>query len=359
MAMLVTGGAGFIGSNFIRRVLSADPKAWIVDLDLLTYAGTEENLKDLPDGQRHSFVRGDIGDRALLADLLRRHRIDTIVHFAAETHVDRSLADPSPFFRTNVMGTLALLEAARGYWIREKPFPLEAVRFHHISTDEVFGSLSPEDPPFSETSPYAPSSPYAASKAAADHLVRAYFRSYGLPVTITHCSNNYGPRQFPEKLVALTIANALRGEPIPVYGDGGQIRDWLYVEDHCEAVRAVLARGKPGAIYLIGGGNQLTNLSLVEKVCGLMDELLPKSVHRPHAKLISPFADRPGHDRRYALDGSKIQRELGWSSRETLDSGLRKTVKWYRANPAWMRAVLGNPGHREWIAAHYGRRGNR
>jgi dTDP-glucose 4,6-dehydratase len=359
MIMLVTGGAGFIGSNFIRMTLRSDPRVRIVDLDALTYAGTQKNLAGLPDPRRHCLVRGDIGDRALVRDLLRRHRIDTIVHFAAETHVDRSIADPAAFFRTNVMGTLALLDAAREYWIRGKAFPPENVRFHHISTDEVFGELAPGDPPSSEFSPYAPSSPYAASKAAADHLVRSYFRSYGLPVTITNCTNNYGPYQFPEKLVALTITNALRGEDIPVYGDGGQIRDWLYVEDHCEAVRAVLERGKPGRTYLVGGGNQPKNLDLVGKICGLLDELQPKSKHLPHAKLIRPVDDRPGHDRRYALDSSKTRRELGWSPRETLDTGLRKTVQWYLANPDWITAVSGGPGRRKRAAAPETDRGGR
>jgi dTDP-glucose 4,6-dehydratase len=353
MALLVTGGAGFIGSNFIRSALHDDPDVRIVTLDSLTYAGAEENLADLPDPRRHRFVRGDICDRPLLDGLLRRHRIETIVHFAAETHVDRSLADPAPFFRTNVTGTLALLEAARGYWLEEKAFPAASVRFHHISTDEVFGSLGPDDPPFTELSPYAPSSPYAASKAAADHLVRSYFRSYGLPVTITNCSNNFGPRQYPEKLVPLTIARALRGETIPVYGDGGQIRDWLFVEDHCEAVRAVLARGIPGETYLLGGGNQPTNLELVRRICALLDECLPQSGRVSHADLIRTVPDRPGHDRRYALDPEKIRRELGWEPRETLESGLRKTVEWYIANRGWMAAVRRRPAYRKWMAAKY------
>ncbi len=353
MSILVTGGAGFIGSNFIRGLLRSDPDIRVVNLDALTYAGAQENLEDLPDPQRHLFVHGEIGDRALVDGLLRRHRIETIVHFAAETHVDRSIMDPAPFFRTNVMGTLALLEAARKFWIEEKAFPPAAVRFHHISTDEVFGSLRPEDPPFSERSPYAPSSPYAASKAAADHLARAYFHSFELPVTITNCSNNFGPYQYPEKLVALTIANALRGESIPVYGDGGQIRDWLYVEDHCEAVRTVLSRGMPGATYLLGGGNQPANLDLVRMICGLLDQYLPNSNRVPHSTLIRRIPDRPGHDRRYAMDSSKIQRELGWVPRETLESGLRKTVEWYLANPKWLEAIRKKPGYRQWMTAQY------
>jgi dTDP-glucose 4,6-dehydratase len=353
MAILVTGGAGFIGSNFIRIALGDDADAQIVDLDALTYAGTEANLADLPDPSRHIFLRGDICDRPLVEGLLRRRRIRTIVHFAAESHVDRSLVDPAPFFRTNVMGTLTLLEAARMYWMEEKAFPVETVRFHHISSDEVFGSLGPGDPPFTERSPYAPSSPYAASKAAADHLVRAYSRSYGLPVTITNCSNNFGPRQHPEKLVPLTIARALQGESIPVYGDGGQIRDWLFVEDHCRGVRAVLERGVPGETYLLGGGNQQTNLELVRRICALLDEYLPNSGRVPHGNLIRRVADRPGHDRRYAMDSAKIRRELGWTPRETLESGLRKTVEWYLANAPWMEAVRRRPAYRKWMAAQY------
>jgi dTDP-glucose 4,6-dehydratase len=355
--MLVTGGAGFIGANFIRFLIREDPDVRIVNLDALTYAGNRENLKDLPAAGRYTFVRGDICDRPLVRALMRRHHIDTIVHFAAETHVDRSIVDATPFFRTNVMGTLTLLEAAREYWIGRESCPPAEVRFHHISTDEVFGPLRPEDPAFSETSPYAPHSPYAASKAAADHLVRAYHLSYGLPATITNCSNNYGPFQFPEKMVALAIVNVLQGKELPVYGDGGQIRDWLYVEDHCEAIRTVLTRGRPGETYLVGGGNQPTNLDVVRMIFTLLGEHNPDAGHGPHGRLIRFVADRPGHDRRYALNSAKIGRELGWSPRTGLESGLRKTVEWYLANPAWVSAVLHRPGYRKWIAVNYRNRG--
>jgi dTDP-glucose 4,6-dehydratase len=356
-SVLVTGGAGFIGSNFIRGLLAADPDVRILTLDALTYAGTRDNLAGLPDPRRHRFARGDIADRVRVGRLLRRHRIDTIVHFAAETHVDRSLKDPAPFFRTNVMGTLALLEEACSFWIDRGPFPEGPVRFHHISTDEVFGPLGPEDPPAAEDSPYRPSSPYAASKAAADHLVRAYRVSRGLPATLTYCTNNYGPFQFPEKLVALTIANALEEKPIPVYGDGLQIRDWLYVADHCDAVRAVLERGAAGEAYAIGGGERPTNLDLVRRICALLDEYRPRAGRVSYESLVRRTTDRPGHDRRYALDPAKIRDALGWSPRESLDSGLRKTVRWYLDHPGWLRARLRRPAHRRWIAEQYGTMG--
>jgi dTDP-glucose 4,6-dehydratase len=351
-SVLVTGGAGFIGSNFVRSLLAGDPDVRVVTLDALTYAGTRDNLKDLPDPRRHRFARGDIGDRPLVDRLLRRHRIDTIVHFAAETHVDRSLRDPERFVRTNILGTLRLLEAACDYWLEGEPFP-GAVRFHHVSTDEVFGPLGPQDPPADEAAPYRPSSPYAASKAAADHLVRAYRVSRGLPATVTYCTNNYGPGQFPEKLVALTIAQALAQRPIPVYGDGRQIRDWLYVGDHCEAVRAVLARGVDGESYAVGGGVQPTNLEVVRRICALLDEYRPRPGGAAHEGLIRHTADRPGHDRRYALDSSRIRGALGWSPRESLDTGLRKTVCWYLDHPEWLRARLRRPAYRRWIAEQY------
>jgi dTDP-glucose 4,6-dehydratase len=351
-AVLVTGGAGFIGSCFVRLLLERDTTVRVVNLDALTYAGSLANLRDLPDPDRHVFVHGDVGDDALVADLLRRHDVGTIVHFAAESHVDRSIAGPAPFLRTNVIGTLTLLEAARAAWLEDGRTPGDR-RFHHVSTDEVFGSLDPGDPPCDEEAAYDPSSPYAASKAASDHLVRAYARTYGLPVTITNCSNNYGPRQFPEKLVPLVILNAVEGRALPVYGDGDQVRDWLYVADHCEAVLEVLRRGRPGATYHVGGGNQPTNLDVVRHVCAILDERLPDSPHAPHANLIRFVEDRPGHDRRYALDASRIRRELGWRPAHALESGLRATVDWYLENPDWVRVTRRRPEYREWMTRHY------
>jgi dTDP-glucose 4,6-dehydratase len=324
--VFITGGAGFIGSNFVRHLLRAEAGVRIVNLDALTYAGSLENLNDLPSADRHTFVHGNICDGALVRELLEQHQIDTIVHFAAESHVDRSIADAAPFIQTNVVGTLCLLEAARA----------PDARFHHVSTDEVYGSLGPNDPPFIETTPYAPHSPYAASKAASDHFVRAYAHTYGLPVTITNCSNNYGPFQFPEKLIPLTIVNALSGKPIPVYGDGKQVRDWLYVEDHCEALLRVLRDGHLGETYNVGGGEQPTNLEVVQKICAILDELRPG---KPHKSLIEFVTDRPGHDRRYAMDITKIKRGLAWQPNHTLADGLRKTVKWYLDRPDWINAV--------------------
>ncbi len=356
-SVLVTGGAGFIGSNFIHRLLEAEPAVRVVSLDALTYAGSRENLKGLPDPSRHVFVHGDICDPSLVEATIRGHAVDTIVHFAAESHVDRSILGPMPFMQTNVMGTATLLEAARQAWMVDKLMPESQVRFHHISTDEVFGSLGPADAPFSETTPYAPRSPYAASKAASDHVVRAYAHTYGLPITISNCSNNYGPRQFPEKLIPLMILNALEGKPLPVYGDGRQIRDWLFVDDHCAAVLAVLRSGGPGETYNVGGGTQPANLEIVEQICSLLDELLPDSAHAPHAQLITHVPDRPGHDRRYAMDIHKIQTELNWSPQESLASGLRKTVQWYLANPGWVAAIRAQPGYHAWLEANYiGRR---
>jgi dTDP-glucose 4,6-dehydratase len=355
--VLVTGGAGFIGSNFIRYLLGTDDQVQIINLDVLTYAGSLANLKDLPDPGRHSFVQGDICDRELVDGLLAQHQVDTIVHFAAETHVDRSILGPEQFIRTNVNGTFTLLEAARRYWLVEKgPVAPDDVRFHHISTDEVFGTLEPDDPPFSETTPYAPRSPYAASKAASDHLVRAYGHTYGLPFTITNCSNNYGPYQFPEKLIPLMILNATQGHPLPVYGDGQQIRDWLYVEDHCEAILAVLRQGRVGESYNIGGGNQPTNLSVIHEICDVLDELQPGSPYAPHEQLIQYVQDRPGHDRRYAMDIRHVQRELGWQPRQSLASGLAKTVQWYLENPAWIDAIRQQQDYQGWLAKNYARR---
>jgi dTDP-glucose 4,6-dehydratase len=363
--VLVTGGAGFIGSNFVRFLLQAEPGAKIVNLDKLTYAGSLENLKELPDPDRHTFVKGDICDRALVDSLLRQHQIDTIVHFAAETHVDRSILDPGLFLQTNVVGTYTLLEAARQYWLVEKAFPPSVrVRFHHISTDEVFGALKPDEPAWNEDTPYAPNSPYAASKASSDLWVRAYGHTYGLPYTITNCSNNYGPNQFPEKLIPLMILNALEGKPLPIYGDGGQIRDWLYVEDHCEAIWLVLRQGTPGQTYNIGGGSQPTNLQVVQHLCAALDELspLPPTPGSPpvsHTSLMRFVADRPGHDRRYAIDIAKINRELGWQPRHNLGKGLQSTIEWYLAHPQWVEAIRKQEEFQAWMDKNYTGRGEK
>ncbi len=351
--VLVTGGAGFIGSNFIRHLLRAEPAARAVNLDALTYAGSLENLKPVPDPSRHIFIHGDIQDSSLVEQIVREYTIDTVVHFAAESHVDRSIAEPEPFLQTNVFGTAVLLEALREYWMAGPSAPEGEKRFHHISTDEVYGSLAPEEPAWTEESPYAPHSPYAASKAAGDHLVRAYGHTYGLPVTLTACSNNYGPRQHPEKLIPLVILNALEGKPLPVYGDGNQIRDWIHVEDHCEGVYQVLKKGRPGARYHLGGGNQTANRTLVETLCDMLDERKPDSPHRPHRRLIEFVPDRPGHDRRYALDTLKIRRELGWRPRLTLEQGLRETVDWYLANPGWVSAIRNQDDYRIWLEKNY------
>lgn len=351
--VLVTGGAGFIGSNFVRTLLQEEPEVQVVTLDALTYAGSLENLRDLPAPDRHTFVHGDICDRYLVDGLLHKHNIDTIVHFAAETHVDRSIVDPGTFIQTNVVGTFTLLEAARAAWLVEGRLPLDQVRFHHVSTDEVFGTLAPDDPSFTETTPYAPRSPYAASKASSDHLVRSYFTTYGLPITITNCSNNYGPNQFPEKLIPLMILHARDGKPLPVYGDGMQVRDWLYVEDHCEAIRLVIRNGRIGETYAVGGDNQPPNLEIVHTLCGIMDELRPDSYFFPHKQLIQFVTDRPGHDRRYSIDISKIRTELGWQPRRSLAEGLRETVIWYLEHPEWIAAVSQQPDYQGWIARNY------
>jgi dTDP-glucose 4,6-dehydratase len=345
-SILVTGGAGFIGSNFVRYLLQAEPQVQIVNLDLLTYAGNPENLRDLPAPERHTFVHGDICDRALVTDLLQRHAVDTIIHFAAETHVDRSIHGPDKFIQSNIVGTFNLLEAARQ----------RGLRFHHVSTDEVFGSLSPSDPAFSETTPYAPNSPYSASKASSDHLVRAYFHTYGLPVTITNCSNNYGPYQFPEKLIPLMILNALDGKPLPVYGDGQQIRDWLYVEDHCSAIWQVVTSGRMGETYNVGGDNQPANLTIVETICAILDELAPRAAGQPYNALIQFVKDRPGHDRRYAMDIRKIDQELGWRPGESLETGLLKTVRWYLEHPEWIASVHSQSDYSGWLEKNYANR---
>lgn len=354
--ILVTGGAGFIGSNFVRYLLQTEPDVCIINLDLLTYAGSLQNLSGLADPQRHIFVKGDICDRPLVDRILHEHHIETIVHFAAETHVDRSILGPGQFIQTNLVGTYTLLESARQAWLVEKILPAERVHFHHVSTDEVYGTLSPTDPAFSETTPYAPSSPYSASKAGSDHLVRAYHHTFGLPVTLTNCSNNYGPFQFPEKLIPLMIMNAIQGKPLPVYGDGKQIRDWLYVEDHCEAIWWVANRGKIGETYNVGGNNQPTNLEIIHTICAELDEKLP-SVHAPHSQLIRYVADRPGHDRRYAMDIRKISSELGWQPRHSLETGLKSTIAWYLEHPDWVSTVLGKPDFADWMSRNYLQRG--
>jgi dTDP-glucose 4,6-dehydratase len=325
--LLVTGGAGFIGSNFALSTIAQSGEP-IVNLDKLTYAGNLANLESLRGDARHTFVQGDIGDRGLLGTLLARHRPRAIVHLAAESHVDRSIEGPAEFIQTNVVGTFGLLEEARAYWQAMPAEERSAFRFLHVSTDEVYGSLGPQDPAFTEQTPYAPNSPYSASKAASDHLVRAYHHTYGLPTLVTNCSNNYGPRQFPEKLIPLMIHQALAGKPLPVYGDGQNVRDWLYVEDHCAALRAVLARGRLGEVYNIGGAAEMKNIDLVTTLCALLDDAQPRT-GGSYAALITFVKDRPGHDRRYAIDSGKIRKELGWRPAETFASGLRKTVRWY------------------------------
>jgi dTDP-glucose 4,6-dehydratase len=354
--ILVTGGAGFIGSNFVRFILKEDCEIEVVNLDALTYAGSLENLQDLPDPERHEFIHGDICNRTLVDDLLNRYSVDTVVHFAAETHVDRSILGPEQFIQTNIVGTYTLLEAVKDYWLVKEALPVEDVRFHHISTDEVYGTLEPNDPPFTEKTPYAPSSPYSASKASSDHLVRSYGHTYGLPATITNCSNNYGPYQFPEKLIPLMILNAMGGYPLPIYGDGKQIRDWLFVEDHCDAILTVLTSGTPGETYNVGGDNQPTNLTVVNTLCEIMDECLPESAYVPHEELIRYVTDRPGHDRRYAMGIKKIKYELGWQPQQSLETGLLKTVEWYLNNPGWIEAVKEQTKYQDWIERNYEKR---
>ena len=352
--IFVTGGAGFIGANFIHHWLGEHPGR-VVNLDKLTYAGNPENLRQFQGDTRYAFVRGDIGDSGLVTELLRVHRPRAIVNFAAESHVDRSISGPDAFIRTNVNGTFALLEAARGYYATLEGEEQGAFRFVHVSTDEVYGSLTPDAPAFTETSAYAPNSPYSATKAASDHLARAYYHTYGLPVLTTNCSNNYGPYQFPEKLIPLTILNALNGRPIPVYGDGLNIRDWLYVADHCRAIAAVLAGGRPGEVYNIGGNCEKTNIEIVRTICATLDALRPQSPFRPHADLITYVTDRPGHDRRYAIDNRKIRAQIGWQPLETLESGLARTVAWYLDHPDWIQGVTSG-AYRQWIETNYGNR---
>lgn len=351
--VLVTGGAGFIGANFIHYLLQAEPDVHIINLDALTYAGSLENLKDVAENPRYTFVQGDIGDTEFVGELLKKYQVDTVVHFAAESHVDRSILGPRQFIETNIMGTFSLLEAARKFWLQEKGLPVENVRFHHVSTDEVFGSLAPGEPAWTEETPYAPNSPYAASKASSDHLVRSYGHTYGLPFTMTNCSNNYGPYQFPEKLIPLIILNALDGKPLPVYGDGQQIRDWLHVEDHCEAIHLVLKKGSIGSTYNIGGENQPANLTIVETICEILDEISADLSHNPHKNLIEFVKDRPGHDRRYDMDTYKISGELGWHPRHTLTEGLLATVNWYLSHPEWVTAIRQKQEYKGWLDANY------
>jgi dTDP-glucose 4,6-dehydratase len=352
--IVVTGGAGFIGSNFVLSWLKNTPSS-VLNVDLLTYAGNPTNLAELEQSQRYVFVRGDICDAELVASLLREHRPRAIVHFAAESHVDRSIASPEAFIRTNVQGTFVLLEQARVYWSGLSQEDRQAFRFLHVSTDEVYGTLGPDDPAFSETTAYAPNSPYAASKAASDHLARAYHHTYGLPVLTTNCSNNYGPFQFPEKLIPLMILNALEGKPLPVYGDGGNVRDWLFVEDHCAAIRTVLDHGRPGETYNIGGNSERKNLDVMTAICDLVDEMQPDPVLGSRRKLMTFVKDRPGHDRRYAIDASKIARELGWSPAERFEGGLRRTVRWYLDHMNWVENVS-TGGYLKWIEQNYAER---
>ena len=353
--ILVTGGAGFIGSNFVLDWLAAEEEP-VVNLDALTYAGNAANLASLSGDTRHELVVGDICDTALVAELLETHQPRAIVHFAAESHVDRSIDGPQAFLRTNVEGTFSLLQATLAHWRSLSASGQAAFRFLHVSTDEVYGSLGPSDPAFTETTPYAPNSPYSASKAASDHLVRAWHHTYGLPVLTTNCSNNYGPLQFPEKLIPLVITRAFNGEPLPIYGDGMNVRDWLYVGDHCAAIRRVLEAGTPGEVYNIGGWNERPNLEIVKTICAVLDEMSPataKAAGGQHERLIEFVKDRPGHDRRYAIDATKIHKALGWRPSETLETGIRKTVAWYLSNAQWIESVQSGD-YREWMTKQYG-----
>lgn len=349
--LIVTGGAGFIGSNFVLQAVAAGHE--VVNLDALTYAGNMHNFDTIKDDARHKFVHGSITDEVLVRRLFEEYRPTAIVHFAAESHVDRSISGPRAFIETNVMGTFTLLDAARHYWEALEGQAKAAFRFLHVSTDEVYGTLGPDDAAFSETTPYAPNSPYSASKAGSDHLVRAYFHTYDMPVLTTNCSNNYGPLQFPEKLIPLIIHNALHDKPLPIYGDGQQVRDWLYVTDHCEAIAAVLEKGAPGEVYNIGGNNEMANLDVVKHICALLDELRPRAAGR-YEELITYVTDRPGHDRRYAIDARKTESNIGWSPKESFESGIRKTVQWYLENQAWVENVTSG-AYRDWVEKHYGK----
>ena len=350
--ILVTGGAGFIGANFVLDWLN-DPNAeGIVNIDKLTYAGSLATLASVKNDSRHLFVQGDIGDRTLVARLLKEHQPRAIVNFAAESHVDRSIHGPADFINTNIVGTFNLLECAREYWSGLQAAQKTNFRFHHVSTDEVYGSLLPTAPAFTETHPYEPNSPYSASKAASDHLVRAWFHTYGFPVVTTNCSNNYGPYHFPEKLIPLVILNAINDKPLPIYGDGQQVRDWLYVGDHCSAICAVLAKGELGQTYNIGGWNEKANIDVVKTICQILDEVKPRADGQPYAQQITFVKDRPGHDRRYAIDARKIERELGWRPAETFDTGIKKTVQWYLDNPIWVEDVVSG-SYRDWLQKQY------
>jgi len=350
--ILVTGGAGFIGANFILDWLKEPTAEGIINLDKLTYAGNLATLDSLKKDTRHIFVHGDICDKALVSQLLKEYQPRAIVNFAAESHVDRSIHGPVEFIQTNITGTFSLLECARAYWVEMQENKQRNFRFHHVSTDEVYGALTMSDSPFSETHPYEPNSPYSASKAASDHLVRAWFHTYGLPVVTTNCSNNYGPYHFPEKLIPLVILNAINNKPLPIYGDGRQVRDWLYVGDHCSAIRAVLTQGKLGQTYNIGGGNEKTNLEVVQIICQILDEVKPRADGRSYTQQITFVQDRPGHDRRYAIDASKIKHELGWQPIETFDTGIKKTVQWYLDNPKWVEGVVSG-AYRDWLKKQY------
>jgi dTDP-glucose 4,6-dehydratase len=352
MSILVTGGAGFIGANFVLDWLAQTDEP-VLNLDKLTYAGNLESLAGLQGDARHIFVRGDIGEPALVSRLLAEHRPRAIINFAAESHVDRSIHGPGEFIQTNIAGTFHLLESVRAYWNALEGEAKERFRFLHVSTDEVYGSLTNDAPAFSEMNRYEPNSPYSASKAASDHLVRAYHHTYGLPVLTTNCSNNYGPYHFPEKLIPLCILNALSGKPLPIYGDGRQIRDWLYVKDHCHAIRRVLEVGRPGDTYNVGGWNEKANLDVVQTLCAILDELQPRADGRSYTAQITFVKDRPGHDRRYAIDAGKLERELGWKPQETFDTGIRKTVQWYLANQSWVANVTSG-AYRNWIGTQYG-----
>ncbi len=348
---LITGGAGFIGSNLV--LLSRKKGIRIINLDLLTYAGNLMNLEPVKDDPNHIFIKGDIGDRELVRNILKKYKPDGVINLAAESHVDRSINNPEAFIKTNILGTFHLLDECYSYWLNLDNDKKQNFRFLHVSTDEVYGSLEPDSSPFNENSKYAPSSPYSASKAGSDHLVRAYNRTYGFPTIITNCSNNYGPRQFPEKLIPLIILNAIHGKPLPIYGDGLNIRDWLYVEDHCKAILLVMDKGNIGEVYNIGGKCERTNLELVKTICRLLDEMNPESLYIPHESLIKFVKDRPGHDRRYAIDCSKIERELGWRPKESLETGLKKTIIWYLNNEKWVNNILSGE-YRKWIKIHYG-----
>lgn len=350
--IFVTGAAGFIGGNFVLDWLAQCDEP-VLNIDKLTYAGNLDTLKSLDGDARHIFVRADIGDRDLITKLLAEHKPRAVINFAAESHVDRSISGPGEFIQTNVVGTFNLLEAVRGYWTDLPAEKKSAFRFLHVSTDEVYGSLELDDPAFREDNNYEPNSPYSASKAASDHLVRAWHHTYGLPVLTTNCSNNYGPYHFPEKLIPLVILNALAGKPLPIYGDGMQIRDWLYVKDHCSAIRRVLEAGKPGETYNVGGWNEKPNIEVVKTICSMLDSLQPRADGKPYVEQITYVTDRPGHDRRYAIDASKLERELGWKPAETFESGIQKTVQWYLDNQEWVQNVTSG-AYREWVSKQYG-----